>query len=32
VIEQWLEEPGTLASEALLDLFDPGLGRSHVLL
>jgi hypothetical protein len=32
VIEQWLERPGTLASEALLDLLDPGLERSHVLL
>jgi hypothetical protein len=32
VIEQWLERPGALASEALLDLLDPGLERSHVLL
>ena len=32
VIEQWLERPGTLTSEALLDLLDPGLERSHVLL
>jgi hypothetical protein len=32
VIEQWLERPGTLTSEALLDLLDPGLKHSHVLL
>ena len=32
MIEQWLERPGTLTSEALLDLLDPGLERSHVLL
>jgi hypothetical protein len=31
-IEQGLERPGALASEALLDLLDPGLERSHVLL
>jgi len=28
----WLERPSALASEALLDLFDPGLEPSHVLL
>ena len=26
MIEQWLERPGTLASEALLDLLDPAKG------
>jgi hypothetical protein len=28
----WLELPSALASEALLDLLDPGLEHSHVLL
>jgi hypothetical protein len=28
----WLERPSALASETLLDLFDPGLEPSHVLL
>jgi len=31
-IEQWLRRPGALAFKALLDLLDPGLERSHVLL
>ncbi|HEV2054278.1 MAG TPA: hypothetical protein VGV06_03785 [Methylomirabilota bacterium] len=30
--DQWLERPGALTSKALLDLLDPGLERSHVLL